>query len=220
MKLRESHPRLFTHISLAVISAVVYSVVYLVSDEAVIDQLSIATAYLCLLLMASALSVGPLRLHLYNIVNPINIYLRRDIGIWAAVSGLIHLCLATSISMTSEYMQRYVDIAIAGISESARSGLFLWGTVMAFMAGLLLLLLLCLSNDALLRLLGARWWKRLQRLAYLTFALTFVHGLMFQILESRRLDLIGLTVIVVLTVVALQLLGITSATKYRLNKKE
>lgn len=220
MNSKDINPRLLTHIGLAVFSLIIYIVVNLVSHEAIFDQLSIVTAYICLLLMACALSVGPLRLYIHKAANPINIYLRRDIGIWAAVFGLVHLFLATSSSMTSEYIQRYVDVATQGLSESARSGLFLWGSVTAFVAGLLLLLLLCLSNDTLLRLLGMRWWKRLQRLAYLAFALTLAHGVMFQILESRGLVLVGLLLIVALTVLALQLFGMMSATKYRLTKKE
>ena len=213
MKLRDSHPRLFTHISLAVFSAVVYLIVFLVSDEANhLIELSITTAYICTLLITVALSVGPVRVIL-QITNPTNIYLRRDIGIWAALSGLIHLCLATAQSMTPEYISTYVDVATVQLTNSARNELFLWGSVTAYATGLLLLLLLSLSNDAVLRWLGVKWWKRLQRLVYLAFTLTIVHGLMFQILESRNLILVGLLSALFLLILILQWAGIRSVKK-------
>jgi len=36
-----------------------------------------------------------------------------------------------------------------------------------------------------MRLIGQRWWKRLHRLSYIVFTLTILHGLGFQVLESR-----------------------------------
>jgi len=44
-----------------------------------------------------------------------------------------------------------------------------------------------------MRSLGSVWWKRLQRTSYLGFCLTLLHGLAFQVLESRTWALVAST---------------------------
>ena len=205
--------RLQHYVGLIIFSALILGWVTSTSNESTADQLSIATAYICVLLMAVALIVGPLRAYWYGIKTPVNIYLRRDIGIWTAMSGLIHLYLATIQSMNASYISRYVDINTAGLSESTRGELFLWGSVTAFIVGILLLMLLCLSSNTALRLLGVRWWKRLQRTAYAAFVLTIIHAIMFQMLEKRAIALIILLIAVSLVVVILQSVGFVSVRK-------
>ncbi len=200
--------RLYHYAGLVIFSGLVLGWVTATSNESRLDQLSIATAYICVLSMTLALSIGPLRAYwVDHKKHTLNIYLRRDIGIWTALSGIMHLCLATAQSMNSAYIEKYVDADTAILSASTRGELFLWGSVTAFMVGILLLLLLSLSSDAAIRLVGARWWKRLQRSAYLAFVLTIIHGIMFQLLEGRAPGLIALLLVTSIAVLLLQTAG-------------
>jgi sulfoxide reductase heme-binding subunit YedZ len=70
-----------------------------------------------------------------------------------------------------------------------------------------LILLLGLSNDLSLRVLGTRRWKTLQRWNYAGFALVVVHGVLYQLIEKRQLLFVGLFSIMGLLVVALQVSG-------------
>ena len=203
-----SLPRRLLHFTgLAIFSLIIYACVVVASSASTLDQLSVTTAYICVLSMATALLIGPSRVLRSGAPNPVNIYMRRDIGIWAALSGLAHLVLGTVQSMNTAYISQYVEINNAAPSESTRFELFLWGSVTAFVVGIVLLLLLSLSNDAALRVLGTRWWKRLQRFAYLAFVLTVFHGLMFQVLEGRSIALIVLLAMIFIAVLLVQVAG-------------
>lgn len=170
------------------------------------DQVSIVTAYLCLGLLCAGLAIGPARA--FRTGRPsVNLYLRRDIGIWAALTGLAHLVIATALSMTPGYMETFVDNAGVPPSQVIRMELFTWSTIAGLVVGVLLLVLLGLSNDKSLRWVGPRWWKRLHRLSYLAFALTAAHGIAFQALESRTGALIAVVILASLVVLVLQITG-------------
>lgn len=182
------------------------------STGSVLDGISLATAYLCLVFMAVALSVGPLRA-VRSRPLVLNIYLRRDVGIWAALVGLVHLFVATELSMSQDYMAAYVNLSTSGLSGEMRAGLFSWGSIAGFIVGLLVLLLLVLSNNWIMRTMGSKWWKRLQRCAYVAFILTVIHGFAFQALEARNILLIGAVAAVFFGVLIAQLSGFRAATK-------
>ncbi len=75
------------------------------------------------------------------------------------------------------------------------------------------MLLLVLSNDKVMNLLGATWWKRLQRIAYLAFLLTVLHGFAFQALEARSIFLVGAMLAVLVGVLTLQVAGFMAVKK-------
>lgn len=73
------------------------------------DRLSIVSAYVCLTLLGYTLLIGPAQL--MKTGRPVvNIYLRRDIGIWAAAIGLLHFVLANKLSMNSAYIDHFVNL--------------------------------------------------------------------------------------------------------------
>ena len=170
------------------------------------DRLSIVSAYVCLILYAWTLVIGPIRV-LRNRPPQLNLYLRRDIGIWAAFSGLLHLLIGTDVAMSPVYLGKFVTVVDGFASAEMRSGLFSWGSVTGFVAGLIFLLLLALSNDYVLRWLGPKWWKRLQRSSYTAFFLFVLHGYAFQALERRAWPLVGTLVAVTVAVLGLQIRG-------------
>jgi len=195
------------HALLAVGSVLVFGLTAVfLGAESTADQLSFATAYLCLFYLAAALLIGPVQSGRGGQVL-LNNYLRRDVGIWAALTGLVHFIVATDLSMSQTYMADYVAIDAGNFPAQLRMQFFTWGTIAGLLIAVLLILLLVLSNDRVLRRLGSKWWKRLQRSAYFAFALTVAHGLAFQALESRSAFLIIVLALTTAVVIALQLRG-------------
>lgn len=195
--------RLRNHASLTVITAISLGASVVIGPAAAAgDQLSIVSAYLCLLLLATALLIGPF--HVFREGKPLgNSYIRRDIGIWAAVSGLLHFYLANVLSMNYEYLGIYVENSPLPPSPEIRSELYSFGTIIGYVIAVLFIVLLTLSNDWMVRKIGLKWWKRIQRLGYLGFLFSCAHAFVFQILESRE----TLWIIVVMFVTVLVLIG-------------
>jgi DMSO/TMAO reductase YedYZ heme-binding membrane subunit len=83
----------------------------------------------------------------------------------------------------------YFSTYINGAPESPMSGWLGWiGTasiVAGYVAGLIFLLLLGLSNNRSIRQLGAARWKKLQRAAILVLVIAAAHGIVFQVIEGR-----------------------------------
>jgi sulfoxide reductase heme-binding subunit YedZ len=201
------------HAVLAMISlAVTGSMELFDPGAALLDKISLASAYLCLAFMTAALSIGPWRA-VRAIAITKNIYLRRDIGVWASLTGLVHLFVATELSMSQQYMKRFVNISTAALSDAMRADLFSWGSIIGFLVGVFVLILLVLSNDRILRIIGPKWWKRLQRLAYPAFALTVLHGFAFQALEARPAIAVGIVLMAFIGVLALQISGFSAIRK-------
>lgn len=152
-----------------------------------IELLIILLGYLSLLLVCVTLLIGPLNL-LRQRRNPVNIDVRRDIGIWAGITGCLHVLLVLRGNIANGQALLYFLrqdstplLTIFGLSNDA--GLF---------ATLLLVLLLVLSNTFSLRLLKGKRWKWLQRLTYPLALLVLAHTFGFQYLNLRGPLVIGL----------------------------
>ncbi len=111
--------------------------------------------------------------------------LRRDLGIWAAVAGLVHLVAATVEVMQPAYFRAYVTGPMDAPLPAFTGWISTPGIVAGYLVGLLFLVLLGLSNDWSLRRLGAARWKRAQGASTLALYLTVAHGIVFQVLEGR-----------------------------------
>jgi sulfoxide reductase heme-binding subunit YedZ len=74
-------------------------------------------------------------------------------------------------------------------------------------AALLFFVLLVISNDLSLRTLGTRRWKFLQRWIYAAFLLTVIHGIVYQLVEKRRLPWVVVFAVLTTAVVVVQLSG-------------
>ncbi len=165
-----------------------------------VDRASLATAWFSTALFIAALSVGPLLL-LGGRLPPSNILMRRDLGIWVALAGLLHFSLGNIEAMNSSYVAE-----VAG-GVDWRLQMFNWGAVLGTLLAAIFIVLLLISNNRALARLGPIRWKRWQRLSYLGFALTISHGLLFQLLEHRSTALIALLVLAGLGLASLQLVG-------------
>jgi len=146
----------------------------------VISRLSIATAYPALFLTAAAVSIGPWNV-LRGQTNPVSFDLRRDFGIWAGITALLHTGIGLNVHLRGRPWLYFIDQ-----HHQVRHDLFGIGNDTGLLAALLFLLLLAISNDLSLRRLGTRTWKSLQRWTYMAVALTLMHAVAYQFVEKRQ----------------------------------
>ncbi|MDP2325470.1 MAG: hypothetical protein Q8N51_15785, partial [Gammaproteobacteria bacterium] len=134
----------------------------------------------------------------------VNSLLRRDLGIWAAITGLAHLAAATAEVMQPAYFTAY----ILGPPAAPMPGWFSWistaSIVGGYAVGLLFLLLLGLSNNRSLRRLGAARWKKLQGVATTACVIAVAHGIVFQVIEGRTGSWLAGLVVVSMAILALR----------------
>lgn len=133
-------------------------------------------------MLVATLAIGPLNL-LRRRPNPTSTDLRRDLGIWAGTFGIVHMIFGLQVHMHGELLRYFL------IGRGARSFATV-GFVAANWLGLLSVLLLgvlvSISSDAALRVLGKDKWKLVQRGAYVVIVAVIAHGALYQILEGRR----------------------------------
>jgi methionine sulfoxide reductase heme-binding subunit len=199
--------RVVTHLSLGGMAMMLYVFIALfIPREKQVGFLIIALGYLSLLLICVTLLIGPLNL-LRSRRNPVNLDLRRDIGIWAGIAGCWHVALVLRGTLLNGQVLLYFmragccgyipQLNIFGISNDF--GLF---------ATLLLLMLLTLSNTISLRLLKGKYWKRLQRLTYPLAIFAVIHTFGYQYLNLRVPFLFLVVIILIVLVLVGQGLGI------------
>jgi sulfoxide reductase heme-binding subunit YedZ len=169
-------------------------------------RLSLALAYIALGLLATTLILGPLNI-LRRRPNPVSFDLRRDLGIWSAVTALAH----TVVGLTVHFHGRMHFYFLAPPGRPSLMGLRIDGFGLTNHAGLAAALLLAtlagISSDWALGRLGARRWKAVQRAAYVAGGLTVAHGLVYQALEKRSAELVAVLVIVALVTLLIQWRG-------------
>ncbi|MGI9289801.1 MAG: hypothetical protein ACR2QG_00830 [Gammaproteobacteria bacterium] len=161
---------------------------YLLPYGALWERLSVGSAWICTVMLSAALIIGPLR-RAAGRPAPDNIYLRRDLGICSALQGFLHVYAGSVVSMNQTYIQAFVESDLAPWSAIARDELFFWGAMLGFIVSLVYLLLFAISSDRAIRFMGMQRWKKTQKSAHLILWLTVLHGIAFQLLESRYLPL-------------------------------
>jgi sulfoxide reductase heme-binding subunit YedZ len=144
-----------------------------------ISRASIGTAYPAMFLTAAALLLGPLNV-LWRKPNPVSFDLRRDLGIWAGISALVHTAVGLNVHLRGRMWLYFVDTR-----HHLRQDAFGFGNYAGVGAALVFALLLALSNDVSLRKLGVERWKSLQRWAYAGVVLTALHAIAYQQIEKR-----------------------------------
>ena len=164
--------------------------------------LTIACGYLCLLLLCITLLIGPLNL-IRKRLNPVNIDLRRDVGIWAGINGALHVVFALVEHNRGSILAFFFRLDgrpltnLTGISNYL--GLF---------ALIMLLALLLTSNSLMLRKLKGKRWKKLQQLNYVLTTLVFIHTFAYQMAGGREKPFVDTTAIAVVIVLLIQLIGV------------
>ncbi len=211
--------RVRRHFALLVIVAGSVSLaIFGAAPETATDRVSFLTAYLFMILMMVVLAIGPLRaLRTGRAV--FNSHLRRDVAIWLAISGMLHVYAGTVQSMTPLYVGTFVQIGPDASAVALRQELFSWGTIAGLAILVFLLLLLALSNDVSIIRIGKRWWKRMHRTTYAVFVLTIAHGVAFQFLEYRATWLIALLLLSSGAILGIQFAGFAAVRRRRRRRR-
>ena len=89
--------RFWTHLLLALGTLIGYGITLIADPSAILaEPLALSLGYVALLYLAVSLLIGPLYLARQR-RNPVNLYLRRDIGIWAGLTALLHVVFSLQI---------------------------------------------------------------------------------------------------------------------------
>jgi len=200
-------PRIWRHhLPLLLVSFVSVALLYQTRPYPdILSRASFATAYPALAVLAITLLIGPWNL-LRRRSNPVSSDLRRDIGIWAGLLGILHAGVGQFVHLRGRPWLYY----IYGPTEhhhGPRHDLFGLANYTGALGTLLLVMLLATSNDLSLRRFGTRRWKQLQRWNYAAFALVAVHSFAFQGVETQKLHWVLTVAVCVLAAVALQIAG-------------
>lgn len=172
-----------------------------------ISRLSFATAYPALLLLLATLLIGP-----FNVVlrrrNPISSDLRRDLGVWAGLTGVVHAVVGQCVHLRGRPWLYYIYERGTAHRIPLRHDLFGFANDFGMIASLILIALLATSNDRSLRALGTPGWKQLQRWNYLCFAAAALHTALYQTIEGKANRFVLSSALAILLTVVLQLLGL------------
>jgi len=197
------------HLPLLILSFMSVAALYATRDfKDVLTRASLATAYPALALLAATLLIGPWNL-LRKQTNPISADLRRDIGIWAGVLGIVHTGVGQCVHLRGRPWLYY----IYGPQEHhhsfpVRHDLFGLANYTGAVSVLVLAALLATSNDYSIRKLHTRSWKKLQRWNYAVFALAAIHAFAYQGVEKQLIAWVATVAACVLIALALQVAGI------------
>jgi sulfoxide reductase heme-binding subunit YedZ len=185
------------------------------NSPSVAYRLSLATAFVGLVLFGVSLAIGPLGLLRRGRLLPLSTDLRRDVGILAGAFGLGHTLVGLLVypDVRLYFLHPVADWQRAGFPVRFDDfGVANW---MGLGAAVVLGLLLATSGDWALRRYGARRWKRLQQLAYWAFALVAVHAVLYQRLDPHDPGLLVPALgVIVAGVIVLQAAGYLKADRH------
>ena len=195
------------HLPLFVLSFACVAALYSTRPYAdVISRASFATAYPALALLAATLLIGP-----WNVLrrkpNPVSSDLRRDLGIWAGILGVLHAAVGQFVHLRGRPWLYYV-YGPGEHHHGMRHDLFGLANYTGALGALLLAMLFATSNDFSLRRLGTGKWKQLQRWNYAVFALVAVHSFAFQGVEKQKQLWVVTVAFCVAAALSLQIAGV------------
>lgn len=157
----------------------------------VIWKSSFVTAYPALLLLVATLLIGP-----WNVIRrqrmPVSSDLRRDIGIWAGILGVIHTVVGMDVHLRGRPWLYFVYAHTRRHLIPLRHDLFGFANYTGLAGTLIVVALLATSNDYSLRALSTPGWKKLQRWNYLLFLMVVLHGAAYQKIENQRLPFVAI----------------------------
>jgi sulfoxide reductase heme-binding subunit YedZ len=170
-----------------------------------IPFITYTSGYLSIVLFAVSLLLGPINLILRR-KNPISTYIRRDIGIFGGILGIIHSVVGLFMHFIGKPWLYFVKEV--GDNLIIRFDLFGLANYTGLFGALILILLLIISNDYFLGKLKVVKWKNLQRFTYLMFLLVIAHSIFYRLNANKEDLIIFLYLPMFLIVLAFQLNGI------------
>ena len=208
--------RTHRHLRLAGLSASLLVFCYLLTPPPdVRHRASLASAYVAILFLAWSLLLGPLNVWRSR-PNPVSFNLRRDVSIWAGLLALLHTGVGLTVHLRGRmWMYFFVKLHPFKLQQTQ----FGFANYTGLLAAILFVGLLLISNDLSLRTFGARRWKMLQRMAYVAFFLSIVHGWAYQIVEKRKISWITVFWLIVIVALLAQLVGFFRQSKLAAQKE-
>lgn len=196
------------HLPLTLTSAGSAFLLYVTRDYSdVLTRLSFSTAWPALVLLTVTLLVGPWRT-LKGKTSAISLDLRRDIGIWAGILGLLHTGIGQCVHLRGRPWLYYVYEKWNEHVVPIRHDIFGFSNFAGLFAALILLAALATSNDASMRAMGNASWKSLQRWNYACFAFACIHSFGYLVgIESLKVASIITAALCVIVAGALQWAG-------------
>jgi len=171
----------------------------------VIPFITLTSGYLSISLLTVSLLLGPLNLILKR-KNPVSTYIRRDIGIFGGILGVIHSLVGLFVHFTGRPWLYFLEEV--GGEFKIRLGYFGLANDTGLFGLLILIILLIISNDYFLGRLKAAKWKNWQRLTYLMFILVIAHSIFYRLNANKENLIIFLYLPMFLMVLLFQLIGI------------
>ncbi|WP_348267130.1 ferric reductase-like transmembrane domain-containing protein [Edaphobacter paludis] len=197
--------RIKRHILLAASAAAGTALIYLATAPPDFrHRLSMSTAYASLLFLCTTLLLGPWNT-LRRRPNPVSFDLRRDIAIWAGLLAILHTAVGLTVHLRGRMWMYFLK---QRHPIKFQTGLFGSANDIGLLSALFFLVLLVISNDVSLRALGLQRWKSLQRWTYVAVGLAIVHGILFQLVEKRRLPWVLVFATLSIFMVVVQLAGV------------
>jgi sulfoxide reductase heme-binding subunit YedZ len=184
--LKINSKRLVTHGVMGVISLIGCVLASLYLPNATFGEvLTVGLGYVALLLLAVSLIIGPVNL-LFKRRNPVNIDLRRDIGIWAGITGLAHVVFSFQVFQNGDILAYFLGKSPAGYTFPTPD-LFTFSNYVGLIGTLIMAALLITSNQLSLRYLKGKRWKFLQRFNYPLAVLVAIHTFGYQAYNLREM---------------------------------
>jgi DMSO/TMAO reductase YedYZ heme-binding membrane subunit len=166
-------------------------------------RFSVSTGSTSLLLLGVSLTLGPIRSLRKPATRPLTQWWRRATGIWAAIFAAIHSVLGVTIHsngwrvyVTFLELRSYPDRLLVTLS------LGFW---VGAMAAATMVILGLTSNNASVRRLGARRWKRIHRFAFLALGLNLLHVSLIFYQERRDLRHVSASIGFIAVVIGVRL---------------
>lgn len=184
--LKFNSKRLITHSAMGILSLMGCGLAYLYLPNATFSEvLTVGLGYVALLLLAVSLIIGPVNL-LFKRRNPVNIDLRRDIGIWAGITGLVHVVFSFQVFQNGDILAYFLGKSPTGYSFPTPD-LFTFSNYVGLIGTLIMAALLITSNQLSLRYLKGKRWKFLQRFNYPLAVLVAIHTFGYQAYNLREM---------------------------------
>ena len=195
------------HLSLAAAAASTVFCLYITRPyRDVITRLSFSTAYPALVLLVVTLWIGPWNL-LRGRRMPVSSDLRRDIGIWAGILGILHTIIGLCVHMRGRPWLYFIYPRSQRHSFPLRHDIFGFANETGLIATIILVLLFVTSNDYSLRRLGTPGWKQLQRWNYALFLFVLLHTVAYQTIEKQHAPFVAMVVACTAITICVQALG-------------
>lgn len=215
--------RQITHLAMAALAVMACVLTSFLSPDASLARVAtIGLGYLALAQLMFTLLVGPAEILLKTSLNrnPVNIHLRRDVGIWAGINALAHVIFGLQVHRGGDIVQYYFERVHGGLRLLSFADVFGFSNYTGGLAVIFIMLLLLISNNLSMTILRGSIWKWVQRTNYILAALTLAHTFGYQIEVQRPPIMVMIVVGLTLLTIATQLTGVCISIARRSPKTE